>query len=149
MRRLLTSLLLLALVLTACGDDDGDTVDAGGDGGDAPAATYADLDGRTFASTGATGYEIVADTTITLAFADNQISIDAGCNSQNGGVDVVDGQLELTSELVSTMMGCEEPLMAQDQWVAGFLEAGPTVTLDGDALTLTSGDESLELSAQA
>lgn len=149
MRRLVPTLLLLAL-LAACGDDDADTVDAGGDGGDTAAeVTYADLDGTTFVSTGATGYEIVEGTTISLAFADQRISAAAGCNTQNGDVEVVDGKLELTTQLASTMMGCEEPLMDQDQWLAGFLAAGPTIALDGDALTLTAGDEILELSAES
>ena len=149
MRRFVVPVLLLALVLAACGDDDADTVDAGDDGG-APATevTYADLDGRSFVSTGAQGYEIVADTTITLSFEDERISAAAGCNTQNAGVEVAEGQLRLTSPLASTMMGCEEPLMAQDQWVASFLEADPDIVLDGDALTLTVGDEVLELSAE-
>jgi len=150
MRRLAATLLLLALVLAACGDDDADTVDTEGEGGDgASAVTYADLDGTTFLSTAATGYEIVADTTISLTFVDERISVNAGCNTQNAGVEVVDGQLQLTSELATTMMGCEEPLMAQDQWVASFLEADPDVILDGDTLTLTVGDEGLELSAES
>ena len=149
MRRLAPTLLLLALVLAACGGDDADTVDAGGDGGaTATEVTYADLDGRTFVSTSAQGYEIVAGTTITLSFEDERISAAAGCNTQNGGVEVAEGQLRLTSPLASTMMGCEEPLMAQDQWVASFLEADPDIVLDGDALTLTVGDEVLELSAE-
>lgn len=149
MRRLVVPVLLLALVLAACGDDDADTVDAGDDDG-APTTevTYADLDGRTFVSTGAQGYEIVADTTISLSFEDERISAAAGCNTQNGGVEVAEGQLRLTSPLASTMMGCEEPLMAQDQWVASFLEADPDITLEGDALTLSVGDEVLELSAE-
>jgi heat shock protein HslJ len=149
MRRLTASLLLLALFLAACGDDDGDTVDAGGDSGDPATVTLEDLEGRAFDSTGSTGYEIVESTTISLTFADGRISANAGCNTQNGGVEVVDGQLRLTSQLASTMMGCEEPLMAQDQWVASFLEADPDVTLDGDALTLTADDESLELNAES
>lgn len=148
MRRPTASLLLMALALAACGDDGGDTVDAGSDGGDAAAVTLDDLDGRAFDSTGSTGYEIVEGTTISLTFADGRISANAGCNTQNGGVEVVDGQLRLTSQLASTMMGCEEPLMAQDQWVASFLEADPDITLDGDALTLSVGDEVLELSAE-
>lgn len=149
MRRLVPTLLLLALVLAACGDDDADTVDAGDDGGaTATEVTYADLDGRTFVSTSAQGYEIVAGTTITLSFEDERISAAAGCNTQNGGVEVTEGQLRLTSPLASTMMGCEEPLMAQDQWVASFLEADPDITLEGDALTLSVGDEVLELSAE-
>ena len=142
--------LLLALFLTACGDDGEDTVDAGDDGGaTASEVTYADLDGRTFVSTGSTGYEIVAGTTISLSFEDERISAAAGCNTQNGGVEVAEGQLRLTSQLASTMMGCEEPLMAQDQWVASFLDADPEITLDGDVMTLTVGDESLELSAES
>ena len=142
--------LLLALFLTACGDDGEDTVDAGDDGGaTASEVTYADLDGRTFVATSATGYEIVAGTTISLSFEDERISAAAGCNTQNGGVEVADGQLRLTSQLASTMMGCEEPLMAQDQWVASFLDADPEITLDGDVMTLTVGDESLELSAES
>ncbi len=152
MRRLAATLLLLALVLAACGDDDGDTVDAGADGtaADPPVeVTYADLDGRAFVSTGSTGYEIAPDTTISMEFSDQRISAHGGCNGQNAGVDVVDGQLELTSELASTMMGCEDALMAQDQWLGAFLESGPTVTLDGDVLTLTAGDESLELTAES
>lgn len=149
MRRLVIPVLLLALVMAACGDDDADTVDAGDDDG-APTTevTYADLDGRTFVSTSAQGYEIVADTTIALSFEDERISAAAGCNTQNGGVEVAEGQLRLTSPLASTMMGCEEPLMAQDQWVASFLEADPGITLEGDALTLSVGDEVLGLSAE-
>lgn len=148
MRRLAPTLLLLALVLAACGDDGGGDVSTDGD---APTTdvSYADLDGQTFVSTGSTGYEIVADTTISLAFADERISANAGCNTQNAGVEVADGQLRLTSELASTMMGCEEPLMAQDQWVASFLEADPDIALDGDALTLSVDDEVLELSAES
>lgn len=145
MRRPTASLLLLALVLAACGDDDVST----GGGDDGSEVTYADLDDRSFVSTGSPGYEIVADTTISLSFADERISAHGGCNTQNAGVEVADGQLRLTSELASTMMGCEDPLMTQDQWVASFLEADPDLTLDGDALTLTAGDEVLELSAES
>ena len=148
MRRPLALLVLVPLLLAACGDDDGDVVDTGGTGGDTPVVTYADLDGRTFASTGSTGYEIVEGTTITLAFADERVSANAGCNTLNGGVEVTEGRLETTSPLAATMMSCEEPLMAQDQWLSGFLEAGPDIVLDGDALTLTAGDEVLELSAE-
>ena len=146
MRRLAPTVLLLALVLAACGDDGGDDVST--DGGDAPEVTYADIDGKTFVATSAEGHEIVADSTISLSFADETVSAHAGCNSQNAGVELADGKLQLTSEVASTMMGCEDALMAQDQWVASFLEADPDITLDGDALTLTVGDEVLELSAE-
>ena len=149
MGRLLVTLLVSTAALTACGDD-GDTVEAGVDGDATTAIGYRDLDGRTFVATGATGYEIVADTVIALSFEDERISADPGCNTFTGGVAVTDeGRLELTSPLTGTMMGCAEPLMAQDQWLADLLEAGPGVSLAGDTLTLTAGDESLELSADS
>jgi heat shock protein HslJ len=36
-------------------------------------------------------------------------------------------------------MGCAEPLMKQDSWLADFLTSKPTITQDGDSLTLTHG----------
>ena len=148
MGRMTALLLAFALLFAACGDDDsgGDDVSTGGDGGSAP-VTYDDLDGKTFASTDVTGHELVADTTIDLTFAEQRISALAGCNTQNGDVDVTDGVL-VVRQLASTMMACDDPLMAQDQWLAGFLEGEPEVALDGETLTLTSGDEVIELAQQ-
>jgi heat shock protein HslJ len=148
MRRLTAFLLLLALALSACGDDDdGGDVDTG----DAAATevTMADLDGRAFESTSITGHDLVENSTVSLTFAEGRISANAGCNTQNGDVEITDGRLTLTSELASTMMGCEEALMDQDQWLAGFLGGEPEIALDGDTLTLTAGDESMELTAEA
>lgn len=144
MRRLLLCLLLPGLVLAACGDDSED--DGGGEGGET--VTFADLEGRTFAGDTVTGHEVVAGSTITLAFTDGRISAQAGCNTQNGGADVVDGAIVLTGELASTMMGCEQELMDQDQWLAGFLADEPAVALDGDTLTLTAGEVTVELTAE-
>jgi heat shock protein HslJ len=148
MGRLTALLLVGALVLGACGDDGGDDVSTDGDGGSSTEVTFDDLVGKAFASTNVTGHELVEGTTLDLTFIDGRVSAIAGCNTQNGDADVVDGTLEV-SALASTMMGCEEALMDQDVWVAGFLESGPEITLDGDVLTLTSGDESVELTAQS
>jgi hypothetical protein len=38
--------------------------------------------------------------------------------------------------------------MDQDRWLAELLEAGPETTLDGEVLTLTSGDVVVELAEQ-
>ncbi len=38
------------------------------------------------------------------------------------------------------MMACDEALMTQDQWVSTLLTSSPTVSLDGDTLTV-AGDE--------
>jgi heat shock protein HslJ len=147
MRRLTVLLLLTLTLLAACGDDGGgdDGGDSGSGGG--PPATAEDLDGKTFASTGSTGHELVAGTVVSLTFTDGTLSFSAGCNSMNAGYEITDGTLELTSEVAGTLMGCPEDKQAQDEWLTGFLSGGPEATVDGDVLTLTSGDEALELSA--
>lgn len=130
--------LLLVLASSACGDD-------GGSGDEAPAVTAEDLDGRTFESTSVTGHDLVADTVVTLDFADGQLGFSAGCNSMSAGYDVAAGRLELSSEVASTMMACPDDLQAQDTWLSGFLADGAAATLVGDQLTLTEGDVVMEL----
>ena len=143
MGRLTALILALALLVTACGDD-GDDASSDDSGGSASEVTFDDLVGKTFESTSVTGHELVPDSVVTLEFIDGRISANAGCNTQNGDADVVDGVLEV-GQLASTMMACEDPLMTQEQWLSGFLEDGPEVALDGTTLTLTSGDVVLEL----
>ena len=119
-----------------------------GDGVDDTAVTFDALVGKAFVSTGVTGHELVDGTTVDLTFIDGRVSAVAGCNTQNGDADVVDGAL-VVEGLASTLMGCEPPLAEQDEWLAGFLEARPEIALDGEVLSLTSGDEALELAEQS
>ncbi len=114
--------------LAACGDDDD------GAGGSPP-----DIDGREFVSEEVQGHELVPDSQIRIAFQDEALSANAGCNTMNGGY-AFDGSTLEVEMLATTEMACEEPLMAQDQFVSELLMGGPTVTLDGDTLTITSGD---------
>jgi heat shock protein HslJ len=46
--------------------------------------------------------------------------------------------------LITTEMGCSEPLMAQDRWLADLLD-GATIALDGATLTLSKGGTLLTL----
>jgi heat shock protein HslJ len=110
-----------------------------------PAAppTAADLDGRTFLSTGATGVTLVEGSQVRLMFTADTISAQAGCNSMGGGYSLTDGVLDL-GMLATTEMACEEPLMRQDQWLAGFLD-GAAASLDGSTLMLANGDATLTL----
>ena len=103
--------------------------------------TLADLDGRTFIVTDSAGYEPVPGAEIALTFEDSRVAVHAGCNQMSGGYEITDGRL-VVGPMMSTEMACEEPLMAQDQWVAGFLPDA-AVTLDGDTLTLVKGDVTL------
>jgi heat shock protein HslJ len=147
MRRLVVLLLIAALLTAGCGDDGGgDAGDDGGGGGGTPATTE-DVDGKTFASTGSTGHELVADTVVSLTFTDGTVSFSAGCNSMNAGYELTDGTLGLTSEVAGTLMACPPDLQEQDDWLSGFMADSPTATVDGDVLTLVVGDETLELTA--
>jgi heat shock protein HslJ len=136
---LLPALVLAALVVSACSS--GAAPSAAPSTGPSAAPSTApgrpaadDLNGRTFIVTGATGHDLVKDTEVTIGFADGRISVHAGCNQMGGGHMLTDGKLDI-GPMMTTEMGCAEPLMAQDTWVAAFLP-GATVTLDGDTLTL-------------
>jgi len=76
------------------------------------------------------------------------MSANAGCNTMNASYDVTDGRLAWTGHPMTTMMGCPDDLMAQDTWLSDLLQQGADATLDGDALTLVSGDVRLHLQRQ-
>ncbi|MGB0114755.1 MAG: META domain-containing protein [Ilumatobacteraceae bacterium] len=130
-RLALSAIAITALMLAACGSDDGDT------SGNVP--TAADLDGRRFVSTEVEGHELVADTVIQLGFDDGTLGATAGCNSLGGDYSVDDGDL-VVGEMFQTMMGCDEALMEQDTWLNEFLTDAPSIGLDEDILTLQGGD---------
>ena len=120
------------LAVSACGDDEASGVDED------------DLNGRVFTSTAAEGATIVDGTNVIITFADDSMSVVAGCNTMNGAFDIEDDVLK-AANLVSTMMACDEPLMAQDQWVGTLLTSNPTVALDADTLTIAGSDITLTL----
>lgn len=135
-RTTLAVLTLSALVLAACGSDS--------DSGSGSAPNADDLAGQSFTSASVTGYELVADSEIALTFTADSISAQAGCNTQNGGYAITDGALEIGA-MVSTMMACEDALMAQDTWLSEFLTSGPKIALEGESLTLTGSDATITL----
>lgn len=100
------------------------------------------LTGRTFLSTGVTvdgaPHALVAGTRIRLIFDNGSLSANAGCNIIGGNL-VVDGNTLRFSGASMTEMACDEPRMAQDQWLINFLSAPLTFVLNGNDLTLTSG----------
>jgi heat shock protein HslJ len=109
-----------------------------------PAA--ADLDGNTYIVTGVQGYDLVKGSEISLRFEEGRVGISAGCNQMGGSYTITSGTLSVGA-MMSTEMACEEPLMAQDQWISAFVNGaavslvGDTLTLAKDAVTVTATDK--------
>lgn len=122
----------MLLVLAGCGGK----TDAAGDGG----GDVNDLDGRTFLSTSVTPNDLVPGSQIRLSFDDGSLTAQAGCNSMGARVRVDGGRLVVTEPMFMTEMACDEPLMAQDEWLAELLGSGPELTSDADTLTLRAAD---------
>jgi heat shock protein HslJ len=133
-RASLAFLLTSALLIGACAG--GSSTPPDGTGGPG-------LDGRTFLSTGIEGRILVAGSRIRIAFRDGQISASGGCNSMSGQYRV-DGDRLVAGNLATTEMGCDEPLMAQDTWLAELLGEA-TIAIDGDTLVLARGNVRLTM----
>jgi heat shock protein HslJ len=135
----LAALLIAAVFVAACS-----TAGApGGSGEPSGLPEPAGLEGRTFLSTEIKGADLVPDTRVRLSFQDGNLNANAGCNHLGATYTLTDGRLR-ASQLSMTEMGCDQPLMQQDQWLAAFLgDVG--VTLDGDTVTLTDGAVTLTL----
>lgn len=143
--RTLLPLAVLLLLLTSCGTVDGQ----GGAGPGAAGRTFpSSLEGRTYLSTVVTedgaDRPLVEGSRVRLAFASGRVSAQAGCNTMAGDYRTDDGRL-VVEQLSSTLMACSEELMRQDTWLSDLLEGGPSFTLDGDQLVLTSGATAITL----
>lgn len=82
----------------------------------------------------------VADSNAELTFnEDGTVNGNSGCNGF-GGEYTVEGDQITFSELFSTLMACEEPLMSQEGAVFQVLNGGASFTIDGETLTITNGE---------
>lgn len=131
-------------------DADGDThgddlgVSASGD-----QAVSLDLVGKQFESTKTIGFDVVDGHVITVAFPEeDQVSVNAGCNQLFGNItwDLTGEAAFSAPALASTMMACDDALMAQDTFLAGLFADGFTVDYWATGeLFLTQGDIAIEL----
>lgn len=94
-----------------------------------------DLAGRVFLLQSASGFEPVADTSVSLDFTDMALYVDTGCDSLNFSYELQDDRI-LVSPGGATKLSCDAALEQQDKWVASFLRADPRVALHGSELTL-------------
>jgi heat shock protein HslJ len=138
MVRLTVALLVVAIGLCACAGETSEPDPSG-----AP-----DVDDRTFVATSITdrgrSRALVDDTELRLTFRDDQLGIEAGCNHLSGSYEL-DGDRLVVGPIGGTEMGCPQPLMDQDAWLAGVLAGESRLRLVEDDLTLTSGEVVIEL----
>ena len=137
----------LTLLLVACAQAPGASPTPTPSPSPAPSATPipippAGLTGRQFLATGVTKdgqpFALAAGTRIRLTFENGRLGAQAGCNIIGGAL-TIDGNKLVFSGGEMTEMACQEPRMAQDQWLIAFLTSSPTSALNGNDLTLTSG----------
>jgi len=141
MRRasLILSIVVVLLVASACGSSS--TVDSDA-GSTAPSNLAAMLDGRTFDSTSVTvsGAARPLAKPIMITFEGDVLRASPGCNL-SGGHFTLDGDRLEMGDMDSTVMACADAaLMDQDDWFGSLFDAPVALALDGDQLTLTSGD---------
>lgn len=131
--------LIAVLVLSACATSSGRSADYAL----AHTPALADLTDTTWTADGIDDpdRDIVPGSTIRLAFDDDTLTANAGCNTLRGGASIDEDQL-VVSELASTLKSCEEPLMAQDEWLSSFLTSRPTIERQENDLWL-SRDETV------
>ena len=165
MRRLTGCLVAIAVLATACGEDEPDESSATTSPDDSAATTApstertdvattapptteaattttvdlaAGLRDRTFLSTAVEGYTLVPATRISLTFEGDAVAANAGCNNLSSTW-ALEGDVLVVADMVTTDMACEpSTLMDQDIWLASVLSTRPTVTLAGPDLTLTA-----------
>lgn len=116
----------------------------GGGGVTADQALRDRLAGRGFVSESVTGRQLVAGTRVALFFDDTDISAQAGCNALFGPYALDGATLHVTNS-GQTGIGCSAALSAQDDWLATFLLASPTLVLNDPKLVLTTSDASITL----
>ena len=75
---------------------------------------------------------------------DGTVTGNSGCN-EFGGSYTVEGDQITFSEIVSTLVACEDPRMIQEQAVYQVLTETATFEIDGNTLTLTNNDMVLVL----
>ncbi|MFN8111727.1 MAG: META domain-containing protein [Solirubrobacterales bacterium] len=133
-----------ALLIGGCGDGDDES------GMTSSVGQPDDLVGRTFVSTADwSGEGSSFSTPVTVTFDDEGgITWRAECNTAATDVRITPDHLEI-GQVASTAMGCAKQAMDQDDELSDFFAADPAWSLDGNRLTLSSDQGSIEVDLQA
>ena len=79
---------------------------------------------------------------------DGMVTGTSGCNGLGGDYSVEGDQITF-GDFVSTLMACEDPIMAQEEAAHRVMTDTATYTIDGDTLTITNNDNVLVLTRGA
>jgi heat shock protein HslJ len=134
-KKYLLALLIIGLAISACGAQNTEE----------PAASL--IGSWTLTSFGSVGttFPAVEGSDAELTFnEDGTVAGNSGCNGF-GGSYTVEGDQVTFSEIVSTLIACEEPLMAQEAAVLKMLTGTANYKIEGNSLTLTNNDTMLVL----
>lgn len=126
MKRVLLLMLSIIMFLTACGAKQSAAL-----AGTWKLSAYGPKASPTPAVTG-------AEATLTFENSDRVMG-NGGCNSL-GGTYKVNGDQITFSDIVSTLMACEDARMAQEGAVAKVMTGTATYEIKDNTLTLTNGD---------
>jgi len=88
-----------------------------------------------------TAMTVVDGTSLTALFENGTVAGSAGCNGYNAAYET-DGDSITIGPAISTLIFCEQPDGTMDQEAAylSLLQSAESFDLDGDTLTLSSGD---------
>jgi heat shock protein HslJ len=121
------TLLLIALAVSACAPPE-------------PSASLIGAWNLTAYGPAASPAPAVADSGAQLTFSeDGTVTGNSGCNGF-GGQYTVEGDQITFSEVVSTLIACEDARMAQEDAVLAVVTSTATFRIEGSTLTLTNND---------
>lgn len=134
-------MVLIMTLLFACGEKSTDEPSNEDTAVDTSVETP-DFVGMDFLLESSEGYPTIGDS-ISLDFPGMdgdlvQFNFRAACNSLGGSFLFEDGVMNV-QEMSMTEMGCAQDLMDQDDWFVAFWGAQPSLSLNGDLLTVSDG----------
>lgn len=135
---LLPVVVTSALLLAGCGSGDEGADPGASDSGDSSSVADGTYVADSVTVDGA-DHPLVPGSQIVLTVDGESVHLNAGCNGMSGGATWTSGSLTV-GNLAMTQMGCEQPLMDQDTWLAEVFSGKLEVASGDDGFTVTKDD---------
>jgi heat shock protein HslJ len=134
-KKYLLTLLMISLAISACSAQNTEE----------PAASLIGSWKLTSYGPASSPVPAVEDTEAGITFnEDGTVAGNSGCNGFGGNY-TVEGDQVTFSEIVSTLIACEEPLMSQEEAVLRVLTETASYAIEGNTLTLMNNEMALVL----